>query len=173
MPHIASTYAAMLTIVIIGTKEAYEVVDVAKMKSYLSGIKNNLDIEYEQISEHNAWVLKNKKSGETFKHAGTSKVLGTLPGSMPIHENGEMDMRGIYCALCVADILNLVEDNEELTRGMGDFIANCQTYEGGISYSPYGEAHGGYTFCGLAALIILKEADKLDLDRCAEWLVQR
>jgi protein farnesyltransferase subunit beta len=73
-----------------------------------------------------------------------------------------MDMRGVYCCLVVADICNLIEGNIELTRGMGDFIASCQTYEGGIACSPYGEAHGGYTFCGLAALILLNEADKLD-----------
>lgn len=82
-------------------------------------------------------------------------------------------MRGFYCALVTADICNLIEGNEELTRGMADFIANCQTYEGGIACTPFGEAHGGYTFCGLAALLLLDEADKLDLDRCAEWLSQR
>ena len=38
---------------------------------------------------------------------------------------------------------------------------------------PFGEAHGGYTFCGLAALLILGEADKLDLDKCTEWLCLR
>ena len=82
-------------------------------------------------------------------------------------------MRGLYCALVTADLLDLIDDNEEFTRGMGDFIASCQTYEGGISYGPYGESHGGYTFCGLAALLLLKEADKLDLEKCAEWLAMR
>jgi len=92
---------------------------------------------------------------------------------MPLHMNGEMDMRGFYCALVPADICNLIEGNDELTRGMGDFISRCQTYEGGIACTPFGEAHGGYTFCGLAALILLGDAGKLDLDRCAEWLAQR
>ena len=84
-----------------------------------------------------------------------------------------MDMRGLYCALVVADILDLIDGNEEFTRGMGDFIASCQTYEGGISYAPYGEAHGGYTFCGLAAMILLGETHKLDLDKLVEWLTMR
>lgn len=56
---------------------------------------------------------------------------------------------------------------------MGDFIASCQTYEGGIACSPYGEAHGGYTFCGLAALILLNEQDKIDQPKCLEWLTLR
>ena len=84
-----------------------------------------------------------------------------------------MDMRGSYCCLVVADICNLIEGNDELTRGMGDFISSCQTYEGGIACAPFGEAHGGYTFCGLASLILLNEQHKLDLARCLEWLCLR
>lgn len=128
---------------------------------------------HEQASPFNAWVLKDKETGDIYTHGGPSQVLGTLPGTIPLHENGEMDMRGFYCALVAADICNLIDGNEELTRGMADFIANCQTYEGGIACTPFGEAHGGYTFCGLAALLLLDEADKLDLDKCAEWLSQR
>ena len=80
-------------------------------------------------------------------------------------------MRGVYCAMVIADILNLLDD--EFTRGVGDFISSCQTYEGGIACVPFGEAHGGYTFCGLAALVILKETHKLNLDRLIDWLSSR
>jgi hypothetical protein len=52
-------------------------------------------------------------------------VKATLPGSIEIHHNGEMDMRGVYCSLVVADILNILEGNDEFTKGMGDFIAAC------------------------------------------------
>ena len=82
-------------------------------------------------------------------------------------------MRGVYCSLVVSDILNIMEGNNELTRGMGDFIASCQTYEGGITWVPFGEAHGGYTFCGLAALLILGESHKLNMDKLIEWLCNR
>ena len=41
--HLASTYAAMLTIVNIGTKEAYDIVDREKMLDYLISLKNNTD----------------------------------------------------------------------------------------------------------------------------------
>lgn len=34
-------------------------------------------------------------------------------------------------------------------------ICSCQTYEGGFGGYPGLEAHGGYSFCGLAALVIL------------------
>jgi protein farnesyltransferase subunit beta len=95
-------------------------------------------------------------------------VLGTLPGAIAIHVNGEMDMRGVYCALVCADICDVM--CEDLTRGIGDMVAKCQTYEGGIACAPYGEAHGGYTFCGLAAMLLIKETDKLDLSRLLHWL---
>jgi protein farnesyltransferase subunit beta len=44
-------------------------------------------------------------------------------------------------------------------------LLSCQTYEGGIGSLPGTEAHGGYTFCGLATMSILGEIEKLDLGR--------
>lgn len=155
--HLASTYAAMMAIVNIGTKEAYDIVDIPKMKQFLLSIKNNLDVGFDKSHPNNNWILKQKGTDKDFKYAQTHEYVATLPGSVAIHLNGEMDMRGSYCALVTMDILNLIENNEEMTRGMGDFIVSCQTYEGGIACSPYGEAHGGYTFCGLASLILLQE----------------
>lgn len=84
-----------------------------------------------------------------------SKYIGTIPGGTAIHDNGEMDIRGVYCSLVCADILGLLPDNAELTNNVGEFLIGCQTYEGGFSCSPFGEAHGGYTFCALASFIIL------------------
>jgi protein farnesyltransferase subunit beta len=46
--HLASTYSAMMAIVNIGTKEAYDIVDIPKMKQYLLSIKNNLDLDFDQ-----------------------------------------------------------------------------------------------------------------------------
>ena len=45
--HVASTYAAMMAIINIGTKEAFDIVDRPKMKAYLNRIKNNLDLTHE------------------------------------------------------------------------------------------------------------------------------
>ena len=49
----------------------------------------------------------------------------------------------------------VAELDDELTRGTAAWIASCQTYEGGIGATPGEEAHGGYTFCGLAAMVLL------------------
>ena len=58
--HVASTYAAMMAIVNIGTKEAYDIIDRPKMKAYLNRIKNNLDTTHEQSDPHNVWVFKDR-----------------------------------------------------------------------------------------------------------------
>lgn len=52
-------------------------------------------------------------------------------------------------------------------------IYSCQTYEGGIAGEPGSEAHGGYTFCGLATMILIGEVGRLDLHRLVNWVVFR
>ncbi|GAA5820039.1 hypothetical protein JCM10212_004985 [Sporobolomyces blumeae] len=86
-------------------------------------------------------------------------------GSFVMHEGGEVDVRGCYCALTVATLLNIL--TPDLAEGTADFIASCQTYEGGLASSahpfdqsngtaPLGEAHGGYTFCSAASWSMLQ-----------------
>ena len=53
-----------------------------------------------------------------------SLVHTAEPGSFVVCDNGEMDMRGCYCAMVVADVLGLLPD-EELTTGIAEFIASC------------------------------------------------
>lgn len=94
-------------------------------------------------------------------------------GSFLVSHYGEVDVRGLYCLLAVATLLNLL--TPELLEGVPEFIASCQTYEGGFGnasfpgwafssdgYDPtaprpvLGEAHGGYTFCALASWMFLQ-----------------
>ena len=117
-------------------------------------------------------------------------------GSFLVAHDSEVDVRGIYCLLCVASLLNLL--TPELMAGTPEFIASLQTYEGGFAsashpaYSsdvhtlasllpfprpPLGEAHGGYTFCSLASWIILRPflpkdgtAPAIDLRSLTRWL---
>jgi len=42
-------------------------------------------------------------------------------------------------------------------------MRSCQTYEGGFAGCPGMEAHGGYSFCGLAALVMLGKQHLCDL----------
>lgn len=57
----------------------------------------------------------------------------------------------------------------ELVNGVGDYIAKCQTYEGGFSAVIGTEAHAGYAYCGIASLAILNEIDKINLEQLENW----
>ena len=45
----------------------------------------------------------------------------------------------------------------ELVGNTADYILQCQSYEGGFGGEPGNEAHGGYNFCAIAALLILQQ----------------
>ncbi len=81
-----------------------------------------------------------------------------------MHVDGEIDVRGCYCAITAAKLANFSKaDEEEIFENTVDWIASCQTYEGGIGGAPDLEAHGGYAFCGIAALTLLGSTGNLNL----------
>ncbi|KAJ3549322.1 hypothetical protein NMY22_g928 [Coprinellus aureogranulatus] len=117
-------------------------------------------------------------------------------GSFLVAHHMEVDVRGIYCLLVVATLLDIL--TPELVAGVPEFIASCQTYEGGFSCASYpaydsrdperllegnsrpalGEAHGGYTFCALASWIMLQpyieqspSKPSINLKSLTRWLV--
>ncbi|ORY48617.1 terpenoid cyclases/Protein prenyltransferase [Rhizoclosmatium globosum] len=125
-PHLATTYAAIHALAIIGTEEAFDCIDRKKLYS---------------------WIMSLKQAD----------------GSFIMHHGGEVDVRGSYCVASVCKLLNLLSPS--LTENMGTFIAKCQSYEG--------EGHGGYTFCGIAAIELLQETDLLDTRALTKWTVSR
>lgn len=135
--HIASTYAAFLSILIVGTEEAYKSLDKEGLKRFFLSLRN-----------------KDAK------------------GSYLMHQNGEADLRAIYIVVLISATLGILDS--EITDGVVEYIQSCQTYEGGLGPSPYSEAHGGYTFCGVAALCLLGRLhDSIDLQRLLQWLTAR
>ncbi|KAG0226125.1 hypothetical protein BGW42_003914 [Actinomortierella wolfii] len=132
--HLAPTYAAVNALTIIGTKEAYNLIDREKLLQFLLRVKQP-------------------------------------DGSFIMMDGGETDVRGSYCALAAATLANVL--TPELADGVAEFIGRCQTYEGGIGGYPGVEAHGGYAFCGLAALDLLGRTDVLDIPRFVKWSVSR
>lgn len=60
-----------------------------------------------------------------------------------------------------------------MLEGVAEVIIASQTHEGGISNVIGGEAHGGFTFCGVAALALMGRLHDLDVSRLMEWLSQR
>lgn len=92
-------------------------------------------------------------------------------GSFRMHFDGEKDVRGAYCAISVASICNILDD--ELIKNTPEWIKTCQTYEGGFGPLPAMEAHSGYTFCSVASLIILKKSNLINFEALLRWLVRK
>eukprot|EP00842_Homolaphlyctis_polyrhiza_P006722 jgi/Hompol1/7050/HPOL_000471-RA len=132
--HLATTYAAISALAIIGTREAYDAVDRPKLYEFLLQMKQP-------------------------------------DGSFRMHEGGEVDVRGTYCAINSAYLLNIL--TPALEHRAAEFISRCQSYEGGIGPLPGIEAHGGYTFCAVAAMEILGKMDMLDIDSLMAWSASR
>ncbi|KAI5706543.1 hypothetical protein M8J76_015629 [Diaphorina citri] len=92
-------------------------------------------------------------------------------GGFHVHDGGEVDIRGVYCALCVALLTQVY--SEDLFNNTREWLTACQTYEGGFSGYPGFEAHGGYTFCGFAALCLLKSEHLCDIKALLRWTTNR
>lgn len=87
-------------------------------------------------------------------------------GAFRLHVDGETDIRGVYCAVTVARLCHFAPaDMATLFAGTVAWISSCQTYEGGIGGAPDLEAHGGYTFCGIAALALLESTGTCNLQK--------
>ncbi|WVO15378.1 hypothetical protein L204_103035 [Cryptococcus depauperatus] len=118
-------------------------------------------------------------------------------GGFVVCEGGEVDVRGTYCLLVVATLLDLL--TPELLHNTDKFISACQTYEGGFACSSFpfplstppsdapatdsfsrvsmAEAHGGYTSCALNSYFLLSSVPfsnfphSIDASAALRWTV--
>eukprot|EP00056_Hartaetosiga_gracilis_P011737 m.179494 g.179494 ORF g.179494 m.179494 type:complete len:372 (-) comp13569_c1_seq1:6938-8053(-) len=118
------------------------------------------------IGDENALKQINRDAMITFL-----KSMVQEDGSVIMHEGGETDIRGAYCAAVVASLLGL--DLKDIFKNVPEWIAKCQTYEGGFSATPNLEAHGGYTFCGVGAALLLNATNLIDMDMVLDWTAHR
>ncbi|XP_059612462.1 protein farnesyltransferase subunit beta [Phlebotomus argentipes] len=95
-------------------------------------------------------------------------------GAFRMHIDGELDVRGAYCAIAAAKLSAIpAEEFNSVFSGTAEWIASCQTYEGGFGGAPDLEAHGGYSFCAAAALALLGKPEVCDLKALLRWTVNR
>ena len=92
-------------------------------------------------------------------------------GGFAMHDAGEVDSRASYTVVAIARILNIL--TPELISGTAEYLLSCQTYEGGFGGEPGNEAHGGYNFCAVAALLILGQAHRMKVSAQKHWLAHR
>lgn len=144
LPHAATTYAAVLSLCILLTQGG---IAGERAKSLLSRIRVPLY----------RWMLG---------------LLDRESGAYRMHNDGEVDIRASYTIICCASLLRIATPTL-CQEKVVSFIARCQTFEGGLGGEPWSEAHGGYAYCGLAALQILKRIDVLDTEALQGWLSRR
>ena len=172
--HLISTYAAVMSIVNLGIPEAYDIVDIPKMKNFLLKMKNNnfdIDKKPSYTDKNGDYLITRGNDGDFISYHTA------FPGTFQNHINGESDLRSTYCAMTTASVLNLINwndiENDPLTKGVVQNIKNCQTFEGGLGPEPYCEAHGGYSYCGIATLVLLNKLYEIDVNSFIRWLVSR
>jgi len=90
-------------------------------------------------------------------------------GGMTMHRGGEVDIRGCYCALATCHMLRLNKTQLADACSLDSFVAACQSMEGGLGGEPGNEAHGGYAFCGFAALMLAERPQAVDIIRLSAW----
>ena len=110
-------------------------------------------------------VISTEKAYKSINREGLYKFFlkmkhPTIRGAFIMQENGELDLRACYIVIVISKILGIL--TPELIEGTVDYIANCQTYEGGLAGETFCEAHGGYSYCGYAALCALDAENKID-----------
>ncbi|KAL7750206.1 CAAX farnesyltransferase (FTase) subunit beta [Sorochytrium milnesiophthora] len=108
LPHLAPTFAAVLSLAVAAVEDAWRAVDRSRMYAFLMSVKQP-------------------------------------DGSFIMHTGGETDVRGTYCALVVAHLLNIV--TPELVRNCADFVQRRQmAMEGGFQGRPNKLVDGCYSF---------------------------
>ncbi|CEP11352.1 hypothetical protein [Parasitella parasitica] len=104
----------------------------------------------------------------------TLKSLQQEDGSVaPTHGSLERDVRFIFCACSISYILNDWSGiNKEATV---QHIRQLQSFEYGVAQCPDQEAHGGSTFCGIAALALMDKLDEgiINREELVKWCLSR
>ncbi|KAL0666295.1 hypothetical protein Bca4012_028999 [Brassica carinata] len=85
---------------------------------------------------------------------------------MPTHTGGETDLRFVYCAAAICDMLGDWSGMDK--EKAKNYILNCQSYDGGFGLIPGSESHvtglptllqlsyaGGGTYCAIASLRLM------------------
>lgn len=110
-----------------------------------------------------------------------------LGGFMPALDNegrpfGDIDLRTCYIVasirrICKYDELGIEERKFDIdVNSLIQFVLKRVCINGGLSSSPYTEAHAGLTFCGIACLRLLDfdfESHSFDRSLTVDWILHR
>ncbi|KAF2276677.1 CaaX farnesyltransferase beta subunit Ram1 [Westerdykella ornata] len=152
LPHLAPTYAAILSLAMAGSSAAYESINRRTLWHYLGR-------------------MKQADGGFTMAVGGEEDIRGAFCVLVALSLlNLPLDLP--------PDAPARAQGMTTFLDKLDEWISRCQTYEGGISASPGCEAHGAYTFCGLGCLAIMGPPREtmnkyLDMPALIRWLSYR
>lgn len=151
--HLATTYATVLALALVGTQDALAVIDRRAMWKWLCSLK-----------QADGGFRMSVGGEEDVRGAYCAAVVITLLNlPLDLSQDSEAYAR---------------DPGANLFTKLGDYVRRCQTFEGGISGQPDAEAHGAYAFCALGCLSLLGSPDEmipkyLDVPRLISWLSSR
>ncbi|KAK1759547.1 terpenoid cyclases/protein prenyltransferase alpha-alpha toroid [Echria macrotheca] len=153
LSHLATTYAVVLALALVGGEEAYEVVDREGLWRWLCS-------------------LKQKDGGFQVCLGGEEDIRGAYCAAVII------TLLNLPLELTPESPAYTPDGSTNLLSGLADYVRRCQTFEGGISGQPNVEAHGAYAFCALGCLSVLGDPRRiipeyLDIPRLTAWLSSR
>ncbi|CAN8098096.1 unnamed protein product [Discula destructiva] len=152
LSHLATTYAIVLSLALVGGEQVYDLVDRRALWKWLCS-------------------LKTPGGGFQMAVGGEVDVRGAYCAAVIVSLlNLPLDL--------TPDAPAWTPGHPTLFTNLADYVQKCQTFEGGISAHPNAEAHGAYAFCALGCLAILDSPDRiiprlLDVSRLISWLSSR
>lgn len=95
--------------------------------------------EYRELLKSKQFEMNN-----IFKTLNSSSEID----GVPVDETNREEVQANFLS-------KIIKSNELVDDNVSKYIEKCQTFEGGIADEGQNEAHGGYTYCGVAAYLIL------------------
>lgn len=179
MAHCATTYAAVLCLSIIATQPDIAAATTGDNNDDDDENVKDMSLDVPEDEEPSSRTLARKLLREKRLplYAWFCK-LQQPNGGYRMHFDGEIDVRATYIVLCCASLLQTYSSSSSTSSFLGSsrvlgYVQKCQTMEGGFGGEPWAEAHGGYTFCAVAALELMKSLPSVDLAALRGWLVRR
>ncbi|KAH8811997.1 terpenoid cyclases/protein prenyltransferase alpha-alpha toroid [Xylogone sp. PMI_703] len=149
--HLATTYAIVLALTIVGGEEALDIIDRKAMWKWLG-------------------ALKQPDGGFQMAVGGEEDIRGAYIAAVVISL--------LELPLELPQTSPAWSPGATFLTNLPEWISSCQTFEGGIATRPDAEAHGAYAFCALACLCILGDPhviipECLDVPLLISWLSAR
>ncbi|KAI1039378.1 hypothetical protein LB505_002748 [Fusarium chuoi] len=150
--HLATCYATVLSLALVGGEDAYEVIDRRAMWRWLCSLK-----------QPDGGFQMALGGEEDVRGAYCAAVIISLL-NLPLELSQDSPARSA--------------GHTGLFTGLADYVHRCQTHEGGVSAKPGIEAHGAYAFCALGCLSILDSPHRsiprhLNVPLLISWLSSR